>query len=191
MSTETAPAAAAAWSRPVRRDLQRAGGTLFAGLALLGIVQGFVWLAVAPGVAYKIYADGAYLALPTSSYHSFAGLAIFVLSGAAIGLVSAAAAWRVRAVRGTVVLLMLTAANAVGAAVAALIARLPSGAIDPAAVGATGAESIVSGAPILASPLAILAQPLLAALTYTALVAWDGRPGLGRRRMSELAAAPR
>jgi hypothetical protein len=52
--------------------------------------------------------------------------------------------------------------------------------VDPATVGASAADSIVIAAPTTGTFLVVMAQPAMAAAVYTFLVAWNGRPDLGR-----------
>lgn len=158
-----------------------AGAVIVGALVVLGIVQGVVWAAVAPGQQAKVFADGSYASLPTADYHPFTALALFVLAGVAVGLVAAAAVWRVRSIRGTATLLILLLGAAAGAAVAYGIGLALVNGVDPASIGSTGHESIVVAAPKLASLLVLVAEPAAAVALYTFLVAWDGRPGLGRR----------
>ncbi len=173
------------WPQDAQRRLTAAAGIIICGLVLLGIVQGIVWALVAPGQQAKVYPDGGYGPLPTSDYHPFVDLAIFVLSGLAIGLVAAVATWRVRAIRGSVTLLALFVGASTGAAAGYVTGLLLASGVDASTVGATGAASIVIEAPKLATPLVMLAEPLAAMVVYTFLVAWDGRPDLGRLRATE------
>ena len=80
--------------------LSRAHGAGRGGCVLLGVLQGVLWAFLAPGVPYKVLADGRYGALPTTSTYYFVGVAVFALSGVAIGVVLAVGAWQVRAARG-------------------------------------------------------------------------------------------
>lgn len=149
-------------------------------LILLGVLQGVVWAQIAPGQQAKVYADGAYGSLPTADYHPFTALSLFVLAGIAVGLVAAVATWRVRSIRGTVTLGALALGAAAGAAVAYGVGLALVSGVDPATIGATGHELIVVQAPRLATPLVLVAEPAAAAVVYTFLAAWDGRPDLGR-----------
>ncbi len=173
------------WPTDQRGRLLAAGGVIVGGLVLLGVLQGVIWAQVAPGQQAKVYANGAYGSLPMADYHPFTGLAIFVLAGIAVGLVAAAAAWRVRAIRGTTTLLALFLGASAGAAVAFGVGLLLATGVDPASIGATGHESIVVAPPKLATPLVLVAEPAAAVVVYTFLVAWDGRPDLGRLRPTE------
>lgn len=165
-----------------RRHMQWAMVGIVIALIIIGLVQALVWARIAPGIQYKVFANGSYSAVPTANYHSFVAVALFVLSGAVLGLISAVAVWRIRALRGSVILVTLTAASVLGAVVAYLVAPLFTSGIDPATVGATGSESLVTSAPSLVTFLVVVAQPLAACITYTFLAAWDGRADLGRVR---------
>lgn len=146
---------------------------------VLGVVQGAVWAGLAPRPPYKVYADGTFLGLPTVSSQLFIGIAIYALLGLVVGIVLAAGVWRIRRVRGTFTLLGLTGAAAVGAWLAYVVGNAMSTGIDPASIGATGAESLVAALPGHYA-LAIVAEPALAAAVYTFLAAWNGNPQLGR-----------
>lgn len=166
---------------------------MLAGITVvLGAIQAVVWANLAPGQQFQVFADGSWVTLPTADYHPFVGLMLFVFSGAAVGLVVAVAAWRVRAVRGTATLLTLFAGTAAGSAVAFGLGLLLSRGVNPASVGKTGHNLVVVAGPSLSTPLAMIAEPLVAVVVYTFLAAWDGRPDLGRKRVVRAAdrAAP-
>jgi hypothetical protein len=164
----------------LRRRAVVSGGVLVGALIVLGVLQGVVWSQIAPGQQAKVYADGAYGSLPTADYHPFTALSLFVLAGIAVGLVAAVATWRVRSIRGAVTLGALVLGAAAGAAVAYGVGLALVSGVDPSTIGATGHELIVVQAPRLATPLVLVAEPAAAAAVYTFLVAWDGRPDLGR-----------
>ena len=173
------------WPTDERGRRWAAAGTIVIGLVVLGVLQGVVWAQVAPGQQVKVYANGAYGSLPTADYHPFTDLAIFVLAGIAVGAVAAVAAWRVRGIRGSTTLLALFVGASAGAAVAFAVGLLLATGVDPSSIGATGQDSIVVAAPKLATPLVLVAEPLAAIAVYTFMVAWDGRPDLGRLRPTE------
>ena len=77
-------------------------------------------------------------------------------------------------------LLTLVAGSFAGASLAWGLGVLFAPGIDPASIGATAADSIVTAPPSTGTWLVILAQPALAAAVYTWLVAWNGQPDLGR-----------
>lgn len=153
---------------------------LTAVIAALGLPFGVTWAAVAPGQEFRVLADGRYSGLPTADYHGFDATALFVLGAVAVGLIVAVAAWRIRSIRGVATLIALAVSTTVSGVVAFLIALIPLYGTDPATVGATGHDLLVTAPPTLPTPLVIVAAPLAAVLTYTFLVAWNGRPDLGR-----------
>lgn len=150
------------------------------GGVVAGAVQGVVWLFVAPGRQFKVLTDGSYLHLPLEDYHAFEAVMIFALLQAAIGIVFAAAAWQIRAIRGVRTLLTVVISAALGSILAYAIGTVFAGGTDPGSVGAAAQASIVTAGPTLATPLVMILGPLAAAASYTFLAAWDGRPNLGR-----------
>jgi Protein of unknown function (DUF2567) len=165
-----------------RRALAIIGGALL----VLGVLQGVVWAAVAPGVPYKVLADGRFGPLPTTSTYHFVAAAIFALSGMVIGIVAAAAAWQVRSARGWQMLVTLVGGSLAGAAVGWLVGELLAGGVDPATIGPTAADSIVTAPATTGTALVVLAQPALAAAVYTFLAAWNGHPTLDRPDLYEV-----
>lgn len=174
----------------LRRSGRRVRAILVAVAVLLGVVQAVVWSMVAPTQRVKVYADGSWASLPTSDWHPFDAVAIFAFSAAALGLILAIAAWRIRAIRGVATLVAVLIGAVLGTAVAYGLATLLAHGIDPATVGATGKESIVEVASGVGTPLVLAVQPLVSALVYTFLAAWDGRPDLGAPRQRLAAPAP-
>lgn len=157
------------------------GAAVVVGVCLIaGVLQGLIWAFLAPGVPYKVLADGRYGALPTTTSYRFVSLALFCWLGIIVGLLTALGAWRVVAARGWRMVLVLVGGCAVGALIAWGLGVLVAPGTDPASVGATSADSIVVAPPTTGTILAVLAQPAVAALVYLFLVAWDGRPDLGR-----------
>ena len=63
-------------------------------------------------------ADGRFGALPTTSTYHFVDVALFALSGMAIGILLAVGAWQVRAARGWQMLLALVGGSLLGALIA-------------------------------------------------------------------------
>ena len=160
--------------------IRRAVLVVLAVCVLAGALQGLLWAAFAPGVPYQVLADGRFGALPTTSTYHFVDVAIFALSGIALGVLLAVGAWQVRAARGWHMLLGLVAGSLIGALIAWLLGEWIAPGTDPASVGATAAGSIVTAAPSTGTILVVLAQPAFAAAVYTFLVAWNGHPDLGR-----------
>lgn len=159
----------------------RSGAAIVSIIAAIGALQGVLWSRIAPGEQFKVYTDGQYLPLPTESYHQFTGIALFALIGVVVAVSLASACWHWRSVRGTSTVLVLAAANGLGALTAYLLGRLLVAGVDPATVGATSSESVVTAAPTLGNAMVLIAQPAVAVAVYTFLVAWSGQPDLGRR----------
>jgi len=164
----------------VRRAHLLVGGACL----VAGVLQGVLWAITAPGVPYKVLADGRFGALPTTSTYHFVGVAGFALSGIAIGILLAVVAWQFKVARGWEMLATLVTGSFVGAAIAWVLGMLLAPGVDPASVGATTADSIVTAPPSTGTWLVILAQPALAAAVYTWLVAWNGQPDLGRTHVA-------
>jgi len=143
-----------------------------------GVLQGLIWAFLAPGVPYKVLADGRSAPLPTTSSYHFVSLALFCWLGIIAGVLIALGAWRFRAARGWPVLLVVAGGSAAGALIAWGIGLLVAPGTAPTSVGASSAESIVTAPPTTGTILAVLAQPAIATLVYTFLVAWNGRPDL-------------
>jgi len=160
--------------------VRRAQLLVLCSCLLAGLLQGVVWAVTAPGVPYKVLADGRFGALPTTSTYHFVAVAGFALSGIAIGILLAVGAWQIRPARGWQMLVTLVAGSFAGAAIAWGLGLLFAPGVDPASVGVTAADSIVTAPPTTGTWLVILAQPALAAAVYTWLVAWNGQPDLGR-----------
>jgi len=144
-----------------------------------GVVQGLLWAFLAPGVPYKVLADGRYGALPTTSSYHYVSLALFCWLGILVGVLTAVGAWRFTAARGWRMQLTLIGGSLAGALIAWGLGLLIAPGTDPASVGASSADSIVTAPPATGTILAVLAQPAVAAVVYTFLVAWNGRPDLG------------
>jgi hypothetical protein len=173
-----------------RSGLRRAGPTMVGICVLIGLLQGVVWAFVAPGVPYKVLADGRFGALPTTSTYHFLDVALFALSGTAIGILLAVGAWQVRSTRGWQMLLALVGGSLLGALIAWAVGAFLAPGTDPATVGASAADSNVIAPPATGTILVVLAQPALAAAIYTFLVAWNGHPDLGRASRVQVEFAP-
>jgi hypothetical protein len=168
--------------------LQWRAGALLAGLAVVaGVAQALVWSRVAPGEPFYVTTSGSYGGLPTGSYHQFAGVAIFVLIGIAVGVTAATAVWRWRSIRGLATAVTVAGVNLLGGLTAYLLAPVFASGVDPSSVGAVPAQTVVTGPPTVGNLLVIVAQPAVAVAVYTFLVAWNGRPDLARH---ELRTAP-
>lgn len=143
-----------------------------------GVLQGLIWAFLAPGMPYKVLADGRYAGLPTTSSYHFVSLALFCWLGIIAGALIAIGAWRFGATRGWPMLLAVVGGSAAAALIAWGLGILVAPGTDPASVGASSADSIVTAPPTTGTILVVLAQPAIAALVYTFLVAWNGEPDL-------------
>lgn len=160
--------------------MRRAILTMLGICIVIGLVQGVVWAFVAPGIPYKVLADGRFGSLPTTSTYHFVDVALFALSGMVIGILLAIGAWQVRSTRGWQMLVTLVGGSLLGALLAWVVGAALAPGVDPASVGPGPADSIVIAPPTLGTILVVLAQPALAAAIYTFLVAWNGHPDLDR-----------
>ena len=154
---------------PVRTGPGTRGTALLLAVgAVVGVLLGAAWSALAPGQRFVVIDATTAATLPTESEHVFVDAALFVLGGAAVGLVSAAALWRSRRLRGPVTLVVLVAASVLSAAVAHLVGVALVGPPDTA--GASPGD-VVTAAPQLRTWLVLLGQPFGAALGYGAAIA--------------------
>ena len=69
---------------------------------VLGVLQGWLWSAIAPGVQYQATGDGRLYGLATSSANAWVAIGLYVLLGIVVGIVLGVLAWKARAARGTV-----------------------------------------------------------------------------------------
>ena len=158
--------------------MRRTAAIVLAVCGVAGVVQGLIWAYLAPGMPYKVLADGRSAPLPTTSSYHFVSLALFCWLGIIAGVLIAVGAWRARAARGWPTLLVVAGGSAAGGMIAWGLGLLVAPGTDPASVGAAPADSIVTAPPTTGTILAVLAQPAIAALVYTFLVAWNGQPDL-------------
>lgn len=165
--------------------LWRSSAAIVAVTVILGVLQGVLWSAIAPGEQFVVYPNGQYQVLPTESYHQFTSIAIFVLIGVVVALAVATAVWQWRSIRGLATLLVVAGANGLGALAAYAVGGALATGVDPAAVGTSRSGSLVTAAPSLGTALVLLAQPAVAVAVYTFLVAWSGRPDLAISQVAE------
>ncbi len=169
--------------RPVvKADLLPAASSLSL-IALLGLPLGWGWSRLAPPKQSAVTRDGNLASVLVESYHEFDGLGIFLLLSFGAGVVTAVALWMLRNRRGPVFLV----AGVLGSALAAWLGiTLGSGfaeALYPVPNPPPGG-GLVTVAPEVTTPWAVLAQPLAVALVYGLAASWNGLDDLGRRRAS-------
>lgn len=161
-------------------ELRPALGT-FAAVAVLGLPLGWVWSRLAPPEVVRVAADGVLVPLLGESEHRFDALALFVLLGFAAGVLTGVAVWMLWGSRGPMVLLGAIA----GSAVAGWLAMQLGEALAAAAYGdvllAAALGRTVARPPVLESSWVLLAAPFTLALTYSALVSWNGSDDLDRQ----------
>jgi hypothetical protein len=143
---------------------------------VLGVLQGWLWSAIAPGVQYQATGDGRLYGLATSSSNAWVAIGLFVLLGIVAGIVVGVLGWKARAARGTWMFGAVTLSALAGAAVAYWVGIALAGGVDPATVK----EFSIITAPPSHYWLSLIVQPALAAATYTILAAWNGSPTLDR-----------
>ena len=138
------------------------------------------WAFLAPGVPYKVLADGRLRAAADHVQHHFVGLALFCWLGVIVGVTMAVGAWAWRSTRGLAMLLSLGLATWSVRSSRTCSDRCSPAGVDPVTVGASNAITVVS-APPATEPRPVAGDPAgLALAIYTILVAWSGLPDLGR-----------
>lgn len=161
----------------LRRELA-AVAIIAAVVVVLSALAGVAWGLLAPAERLWVTKPGRAAVLTGESMHQFDGVAIFVLLGAALAVLTVFAAWRVRVARGPALVLAVLIAsgagafamNLVGDQVAELVHPRPH---DPA-VG-----TIIALPAELGTGLALVVQPLLAGLFLLLLTALHPAEDLG------------
>ena len=101
---------------------------------VLGVLQGWLWSAIAPGVQYQATGDGRLYGLATSSSNAWVAIGLYVLLGIVVGIVLGVLAWKARTARGTLMFGAVTLSALAGAAVAYWVGNALAGGVDPATV---------------------------------------------------------
>lgn len=149
-------------------------------VSLLGVPVGWLWSRLAPPQDSAVSSGGELVPVLVESYHRFDALAIYLLLGAATGVLTGAALWMLRRRRGPAVL--------VGAVLGSLIAAwlgmrmgvfFASGLYPTPRAPQVG--DLVVVAPELTNPAAVVSQPLAVTLVYGLAASWNGFDDLGRR----------
>ncbi|MFF0817103.1 DUF2567 domain-containing protein [Rhodococcus sp. NPDC003318] len=162
-----------------RRPAVAAAARVVAAVVIVSAVAGVGWGLLVPAQHFLVVSGGA-VSLPGESGHRFDAVALFLCLGLILGVLSAVAVWSVqRAFRGLAQLVGLMLGSAVGAAAAALVgvgvAQLRFPAAEDVEIG-----RIVAATPGLDTVMALIAQPLAAALVYLLLVSISPHPDLVR-----------
>lgn len=169
MAGETIPGL----SREVRSAAGVAGAVLVASA-----LAGALWGLLAPTVRLLVLEPGQGSALTGESVHRFDALALFVLIGAVVGLLSAAATWQLRRVRGPILLLGLLLGSIIGALVMIGFGEAVAQWDNPRPVDPP-VGNVVAVAPEVDTWLALIVQPLVASLLILVLVALSPTDDLG------------
>lgn len=103
--------------RPTAPQL-RCAAVLLVGLALVGLLVGFVWGEVAPRLAFTVVSRGVVSQNDVESEALAAADGWFALLGAGVGLVSGGLSWLWRPARGPFLVVAVMVASFVGALVA-------------------------------------------------------------------------
>ncbi|WP_280267456.1 DUF2567 domain-containing protein [Nocardia wallacei] len=165
-----------------RREL-RAVLWVMAAVLLVSAIGGAVWGALAPVEKVLVVEPGRGTALPGESAHRFDAVAIFVCAGAIAGLLSAAAVWRVRRLRGPLLQTGLLFGSLAGAWVMSWVGDQVAGLLHPRASNPP-VRAIVELAPAILPSEAtgwtqLLVQPAVASLVVLVLAALSTSEDLG------------
>ncbi|WP_174184654.1 DUF2567 domain-containing protein [Nocardia barduliensis] len=163
------------------RDEVRAVALAAVAVVVVSAIAGAGWGLLSPTERLLVVEPGRGVALTGESAHQFDALALFVLVGAVLGLLSALAVWRWRSARGPLLQLGLLFGSVVGAVVMAgageqVAAWLHPRPHDPP-VGQIVALPIELG-----SSLALIVQPLFASFVMLFLAALSTSEDLGSGR---------
>lgn len=153
--------------------------TVLGLVPLLGMGVGWLWARLAPPQRMT-FVEGGPVPLPVESYHRFDDLAVFSLLCMGIGVVTGVGAWFLRERRGPVIMIAVVIGSAIGAWLAIKVGVGWAEGRYPVPTNPKLGDSF-DKAPRLESQWPIVTWPLIAALAYGALAAWNGRDDLGRR----------
>ncbi|RDI49758.1 DUF2567 domain-containing protein [Nocardia mexicana] len=165
-----------------RREL-RAVLWVVAAVLLVSAVGGALWGVLAPAEKVLVVEPGRGAALPGESAHRFDAVAIFVCAGAIAGLLSAAAVWRLRRLRGPLLQGGLLAGSLAGAWLMSWVGDQVAGLLHPRPSNPP-VQAIVELAPaIVPSQVTgwtqLMVQPLIASLVVLVLAALSTSEDLG------------
>ncbi|GAA5075283.1 DUF2567 domain-containing protein [Nocardia iowensis] len=161
----------------VRREA-RAAAVIALAVLLVSALGGVLWGLVAPSEQLLVVEPGRGGLLTGESMHQFDGVAMFVCFGAVLGVLSAVAAWRWRAVRGPLLQVGLFAGSVVGAVLMARVGELVAEWHHPRPHDPPVGQ-IVELPIEVGSWLALIIQPLIASLLVLFLAALSSSEDLG------------
>ncbi|ASO19479.1 hypothetical protein AHOG_09175 [Actinoalloteichus hoggarensis] len=149
-------------------------------IGLLGLPLGWLWSVLAPPMRLRVLSDGTLIPFSMESYHRFDAIAVFVLLGAALGVLTGMACWLLRRRRGPVTAFAVVGGSLLAAWLATRTGLSFAASAHPLADQISAGMTLVRP-PGLDSPWAMVAQPLGAAFAYGLATAWNGEDDLGRR----------
>ncbi|KQU06220.1 hypothetical protein ASG56_00395 [Rhodococcus sp. Leaf7] len=150
-----------------------------ASFASVGLVLGALWALTAPVEHVAAVGDGRAIVLTGESDHRFDALALFLCITAAAGVVATVGVWSVVSDRGPRLAVDTVVGAFAGSAVAAGVG-LAVGALRYASAEGAARGDVVGLAPGMSTPLALLAQPLAAAVTIVLIAALSASDDLRR-----------
>ncbi|GGK68450.1 DUF2567 domain-containing protein [Nocardia camponoti] len=161
----------------VRREVTVIG-VVAAAIVGVSALVGVAWGLVAPTERLRVVQPGRAAVLTGESMHLFDGVGMFLCLGAVVGVLSVAAAWRVRSARGPVLGATVLVASGLGAAAMMFVGEGVAGLVHPRptdpAVGA-----IIALPAEVGTVMALIVQPFIAALIMVFLAALHPRSDLG------------
>ncbi|MFF2088160.1 DUF2567 domain-containing protein [Nocardia sp. NPDC058176] len=161
----------------LRRELIGVG-VVAAVVLVASAVAGVAWGVLAPTERLRVTRPGRAAALTGESMHLFDAVGMFLCLGAAVAVLTAVAAWRVRVVRGPALVLGIVLASGLGAALMMWIGEAVAAGRHPRPADPAVGEIVALPAE-LGTPLALVVQPFLAALVLLFLAALHPRTDLG------------
>ncbi|WP_327114650.1 DUF2567 domain-containing protein [Nocardia sp. NBC_01730] len=161
----------------VRREM-RAAAVIAVAVVVASAVGGVGWGWLAPTERLLVVEPGRGSVLTGESAHQFDAMALFLLAGAVLGLLSAIAAWRWRSARGPLLQIGLLIGSGVGAVVMARLGERVAEWLHPRPHNPPVGQIVAL--PIeLGSTLALIVQPLVASLVMLFLAALSSSADLG------------
>ncbi|GAA5059169.1 DUF2567 domain-containing protein [Nocardia callitridis] len=156
----------------------RAGVLVAVAVVVVSALLGVVWGRLVPGEQLLVVEPGRGSVLTGESAHEFDAVAIFACFGAALGVLSAFAAWRWRSARGPLLQVGLLLGSLLGAFVMARLGEQVAAWQYPRPHNPPVGQ-IVTLPVEMGSWLALIVQPLFASLVVMFLAALNSSDDLG------------
>ncbi|MGU3431448.1 DUF2567 domain-containing protein [Actinomycetes bacterium M1A6_2h] len=152
----------------MRHSMRRPIPIAVAAVVVVSALAGVVWGILAPTEHLMVVEENRGILLTGESAHRFDALALFVCMSIGLGVVIGIGSWFAKAARGPAMTIALIASSLVGTVVAAGVG-LAVGRWRHPHVTSPPVGDVVSFAPGLSTPVAVLAQPLVVALIVVVL----------------------